>query len=365
MQGKRDPLLKSLLRGAYRRALGLQVSLRARARAGEPRLFYGGARAGSGGGPLVKVARLQAAFPEDRRHYNLVYLLSNAPYLPASALATLKARGVPMVLNQNGTFYPAWFDGDWQARNALMAQAYHAADHVFWQSAFCRRFADEHLGRRQGPGEILFNAIDTAHFTPAQRPERPVTFLVAGKIEHHLYPRVGDAVMALAGLRKQGIAARLIVAGSLDDESARRAEADIARFGLDTEVDLTGPYTQAVAPAIYRRADIYLMTKPNDPCPNTVLEAMACGLPVVYSATGGVPELAGETGWPLAVEESTQTMIWPLAGPLTETMAAAARGYAERGAAARARAVERFDIAPWIARHRAVFEDLLSRGSKS
>ncbi|MDA1072314.1 MAG: hypothetical protein O2825_13075, partial [Proteobacteria bacterium] len=63
MQGKRDPLLKSLLRGAYRRALGLQVSLRARAQAGEPRLFYGGARAGAGGGPLVQVDRLQAAFP--------------------------------------------------------------------------------------------------------------------------------------------------------------------------------------------------------------------------------------------------------------------------------------------------------------
>jgi len=363
MEGKRDPMLKSLLRRGYRTALGLQVAFNARARPGAPKLFYGGARAGSGGGPLVKVARLQAAFPEDRRAYNLVYLLSNAPYLPASALATLKARGVPMVLNQNGTFYPAWFAGDWQARNAEMAHAYHAADHVFWQSAFCRRFADQHLGERQGPGEILFNAVDTTHFTPAPRPQRPVTFLVAGKIEHHLYPRVGDAVIALASLRKGGIDARLIVAGSMDDESARRAEADIARFGLDTEVDLTGPYTQAGAPEIYRRADIYLMTKPNDPCPNTVLEAMACGLPVVYSATGGVPELAGETGWPLRVEESTRTMVWPLAGLLTEAMAAAAYGYGEKGAAACRRARDRFDIAPWIARHRAVFDELLAQGT--
>ena len=363
MAGKRDPLFKSLLRGGYRTVLSLQVAVSARARPGPPRLFYGGARAGSGGGPLVKVARLQAAFPEDRRHYNLVYLLSNAPYLPASALARLKARGVPMVLNQNGTFYPAWFDGDWQARNAEMARAYHAADHVFWQSAFCRRFADLHLGPRQGAGEILFNAVDTARFAPAPRPQRPVTFLVAGKIEHHLYPRIGDAVMALAALRKGGLDARLIVAGRMDDESGRRAEADIARFGLDTEVDLAGPYDQAGAPAIYRRADVYLMTKPNDPCPNTVLEAMACGLPVVHSATGGVPELAGDTGWPLPLPESTTTMVWPLVGPLAEAMAASARGFAKRGAAARARAVALFDIAPWIARHRAVFEDLLARGT--
>ena len=362
MAGKHDPFLKSLLRGAYRKTLGIEVAMRARPRPGAPRLFYGGARAGSGGGPLVKVARLQQAFPEDRKAYNLVYLLSNAPYLPASALATLKARGVPVVLNQNGTFYPAWFAGDWQAKNAEMAVAYHAADHVFWQSAFCRRFADMHLGPRQGPGEVLFNAVDTTRFSPAPRPARPVTFLVAGKIEHHLYNRVGDAVMALAALRKGGIEARLVVAGSMDDESGRRAEADIARFGLDTAVDLLGAYDQAGAPAIYRSADIYLMTKPNDPCPNTVLEAMACGLPVVYSASGGVPELAGETGWPLKVAESTQSMAWPLAGPLTDAMAAAARGYGEQGAAARDRATALFDIAPWIARHRAVFEALLARG---
>ena len=43
-----------------------------------------------------------------------------------------------------------------------------------------------------------------------------------------------------------------------------------------------------------RRADLLLHTKYNDPCPTVVLEAMASGLPVVYSASGGVPELVGE-----------------------------------------------------------------------
>ena len=51
MPGKRDPMLKSLLRRGYRAALGLQVTFNARARSGAPQLFYGGAPAGSGGGP--------------------------------------------------------------------------------------------------------------------------------------------------------------------------------------------------------------------------------------------------------------------------------------------------------------------------
>ncbi len=159
--------------------------------------------AGSGGGPLVKVARLQEHFPQDRRGYNLVYLLSNTPYLTRTTLGRLKRRKVPMVLNQNGVFYQAWFDGDWRAKNAEMAAAYHMADHVFWQSDFCRRCADRFLGEREGPGEVLNNAVDTGRFAPLgdDRPERPVTFLVAGKIEHHhLYRRIGDALEGLARL---------------------------------------------------------------------------------------------------------------------------------------------------------------------
>ena len=57
----------------------------------------------------------------------------------------------------------------------------------------------------------------------------------------------------------------------------------------------SGPYSQDEAPAIYHQADAYMMLKHQDPCPNTVIEAMSCGLPVLYSDTGGVAELVGES----------------------------------------------------------------------
>jgi glycosyltransferase involved in cell wall biosynthesis len=363
MAGKRDPLRKRLARRGYRAALALETSFTARRREGLPRVFYGGARAGSGGGPLVKVARLQEHFPQDRRGYNLVYLLSNAPYLARTTLGRLKRRKVPMVLNQNGVFYQAWFDGDWRAKNAEMAAAYHMADHVFWQSAFCRRCADRFLGEREGPGEVLYNAVDTRRFAPLdERPERPVTFLVAGKIEHHLYRRIGDALEGLARLRADNPDARLIVAGSLDDRSRKHSADDIARLGLADAVSFTGAYDQGQAPEVFRSADIYLMTKPNDPCPNTVLEALACGLPVIYSATGGVPELVGdEAGWPLSCQEDFEAMVWPDVSDLTTAMGEAALSWETRTRAARTRAVERYDIDPWIDRHRTVFTQLLEQ----
>ena len=33
------------------------------------------------------------------------------------------------------------------------------------------------------------------------------------------------------------------------------------------------------------------MLKYKDPCPNSVIEAMSCGLPILYSNSGGLPEL--------------------------------------------------------------------------
>lgn len=363
-----DPFTKRLLRGGYRQACGLLTAANAlaprEAGQGVPVVYYGGARVGDVGGPLVKVKRLNEYFPEQRWGYNLAYLLSNTPYLPPYALAMLKRRGVPIVYNQNGVFYEAWFDGDWQGENRRMARAYHAADHVFYQSAFCRKAADRFLGVREGAGEILYNAVDTSRFTPAERAPAgdDFIFLVTGKIGNHLAYRLESTIAGLAHARRGGLAARLVVAGWVE-EGARAQAAQLAEsLGVAAVVDYVGAYTQEQAPDLYRSAHSYVMTKHNDPCPNTVLEALSCGLPVLYSDSGGVPELVGtDAGVPLAAPEDWEESYVPPADAVGAGMLRIAAGHAEFAQAARARAVERFDITHWIARHRAVFEALLQR----
>jgi glycosyltransferase involved in cell wall biosynthesis len=124
-------------------------------------------------------------------------------------------------------------------------------------------------------------------------------------------------------------------------------------------VELVGPYSQAAAPALYRRADVLLHTKYNDPCPTVVVEAMACGLPVVYSASGGTPELVGEEAGIGVPAPLDWTRDHP---PEPEQLAAAVQRVAERlpeySTAARKRSL-RFDVRPWFDRHREVFERLL------
>lgn len=369
-QTLQDPISKRMMRWGWSTLLGAHAfaSVMTAGSGRTPAVFYGGARSGDIGGPLVKIKRLSRSFPEHLWRFNTVYILSNAAYLPATALELFRKKRIPTVHNQNGVFYPAWFTGDWRARNERMARSYHMADYVFYQSGFCRDCAKRFLGERQGPGEVLFNAVDTDFFRPSEDraagPQgRPFRFLVTGKIDEHLFYRVESTLCGLAEARRQGLECDLEVAGWMSEGALRRSKDLASGLGIDSAVAFSGAYTQEQAPAVYRSADAYVLTKHNDPCPNTVLEAMSCGLPVVYSDSGGVPELVGASGIAVACGESWDRPQVPATGDVAAAMLEAAAHRQALSKAARDRAVATFGLNDWISRHRAVFESLLAARS--
>ena len=365
-RGLRDPLGKALLRGAYRAGLGVheRLSTATSGGGGEPRLYYGGARAGDRGGPKVKIAKLASAFPEHWWSYNLVYVLSNAPYLPPAALRRLKGRAIPIVGNQNGVFYAAWYGGDWESENRRMAGSYHLADHVFHQSEFCRRAAERFLGPREGAGEILYNAVDTQRFVPLpgeRNATDPYVFLVAGKVQAHQGFRIEAPLRGLAAARMQGLDARLTVAGDIDAAVLGRSRELAATLGIGAAFTHRGPYRQDEAPAVFGAAHAFVIANHNDACPTTVIEALSSGLPVIYAASGGVPELVGgDAGVELETGESWDEMLVPEPRDIGDAMLRVAENHAALATAARSRAVQHFDIGPWLERHRQVFRSLLA-----
>ena len=360
-----EPMVRRLARRGYHLALGLRARLSELSSGGgaSPRLYYAGARAGSYGGPRLKVSKLGDAFPEHPWTYNLVYVLSAGPYPSPAVLRRLRARAIPVVANQNGVYYPGWYAGDWEAENRRMAEPYLLADHVFYQSEFCRRSAERFLGSRQGPGEVLYNAVDTQLFRPQHRPrddKAPFVFLVAGKVPAHQAYRLEAVVRGLAKARQNGLDARLIIAGVIDDSARAVARATAEAMDVGAQVTYSGPYAQAAAPALFGGADAFVLTTHNDACPSAVIEAMACGLPVVYARSGGVPELVGEeAGIGVETGDAWDGPLSPDPSQLGAAMIEVAGKRAAFAEAARSRAVERFDIGAWYERHRQVFQALL------
>ena len=79
--------------------------------------------------------------------------------------------------------------------------------------------------------------------------------------------------------------------------------------------------TEAVA-AELRRNDVYLAPSRNDPCSNALLEALACGLPAVFRASGGHPELVCEGGLPFDEPDEVPAVLDRLVTELDERRAA-------------------------------------------
>ncbi|SNC62151.1 Glycosyltransferase involved in cell wall bisynthesis [Polynucleobacter victoriensis] len=327
-----------------------------------PKLFYAGARSGSLGGPLVKVARLQQVFPEHLTNYNVIYALSNAAYLNQSAVKAIKRKNIPLLVNQNGIFYPGWYSGDWRFMNKKMSIIYHHADYVFWQSTFCKNAANQFLGFREGPGEVLFNAVDTKIFIPTLYQNRPFTFLVAGNMSDDVGYRIFNAIDGFRLARDSGLQAKLLIAGRVSPNLKKAIDEYVRSYdSFHQNICLLGQYEQKNAPSLYAQADAFIMTKYNDSCPNTVIEAMSSGLPIIYSDSGGVPEMVGnQAGVPLKVPQGWDDINHvPSVNDLADAMIYVSKNHAEMSIAARKRAVDKFEITNWLQRHNKIFHHFL------
>lgn len=335
---------------------------------GSPKVYYGRDHLQITGGGLVKINDLMGEFPNSPEAPNILYLVSSALNHTDDLLARgAKRHGIKLVVNQNGVAYSGWHGPGWRAANAPMRRILRMADHVFYQSGFCKMAADKFLGLPTGSSEILYNPVDTTFFSPApprQGTADPV-LLLAGTHQHFYRPKV--AVDTLGLIRQAYPAVRLIIAGRYlwrpQQHQARRELAEYCQsLGVAEHIELAGPYTQTEAPALLRRATVLIHPKYNDPCPRLVVEAMACGLPVVYSATGGVPEQVGpDAGIGVPGPLDWERDHPPDAADLATAAMDVLKRHAFYARSARERAVACFDVAPWQERHRQVFHHLLSQ----
>ena len=194
----------------------------------------------------------------------------------------------------------------------------------------------------------------SSSFTPAESVPAAGPVLVLGGDQTQEY-RLELALRTLAAVLRFAPEATLLVTGRL----VSRAEPLVEELGLHGRVELVGRYSQREAPEFLRRAHLLLHTKVKDPCPSAVIEAMACGLPVVYPASGGTVELVGdEAGIGVPHPDSWERDLPPSPEALAQAVADVLPRRADYAAAATERAVERFALEPWLDRHEELFSEL-------
>ena len=360
-------IIKSILRKLIEISIEYYVvflSKTKKKRKGKPKVFYSGAFSGNLGGARVKVKRLSEYYKNHLFNFDIVYVLSNFNFLTEKTILNLKSRKIPIILNQNGVFYSSWYRGDWKKMNKKMSVPYHESDYVFWQSKFCKQSAEYFLGKRKGRGEILYNAVDTNFFIPQyKKVNRDFTFLITGKIGYELNYRIEISILGLHNAIKKGLNFRLVIAGDIDRGVKEQNLQLIKELGIENKVSFLGKYSQKNAVKIYQMAEAYIMMKYLDPCPNTVIEAMSCGLPVLHSSSGGVPELVGsDAGVSLQVIDNYKNnSVTPTKEEVGSGMITLFENYEVLKKNARRRAVVNFDIEKWIQKHKIIFEKLKNK----
>jgi glycosyltransferase involved in cell wall biosynthesis len=239
---------------------------------------------------------LIAALPLIRRllntyKYDAVHIFFSLP--TGALLPFLRLRGTPVVVSLRGSDVPGYdpHNSSLQRAHWLLAPLtrwiWRRADRVV---AVCESLGQ--LALHTWPDlryAVVPNGVDLTLFHPAAPATRPASRRIRCIAVARLIERkgLGDLIRALA-LLEPGRFELEIVGGGADGDVLR----DLAdQLGVAGDVRFLGPLSRAGVAERLREADLFTLPSSAEAFGNVFAEALASGLPIVGSATGGIPDL--------------------------------------------------------------------------
>ncbi len=169
------------------------------------------------------------------------------------------------------------------------------ADHVIYQSQFIKHWWEEWYRPTFTPSSVILNGVDLTRYTPQGLHERPSSHYRMLVVEGSMAGAQNAGLLhaaRLADMLSKKFKIELTIVGRVDERTKSKLRDETAfriRF-MDT-------ITREQIPWMMRSSHLLFSAEVNPPCPNSVIEALACGLPVVGFYTGSLPELVqGDAG---------------------------------------------------------------------
>lgn len=240
--------------------------------------------------------------------YDILFAFSPTT-ISGEVIQRAKSKGAKFVLRMDGV--PEDNRNSGKGTRRLVEYALQA-DYIIYQSEFIRNTVGRILKDNGvvSPSRVVYNGVDLDIFTPDGD---KVNFQGSPKILHINYrkdnnKRYEEVLAMYREYWTYNKMANLILLGRyptewMDYNMGFFNGERVQRLGIQQD-------DQAKATFI-RSCDFLFYPSYADPAPNVVLEAIACGVPVLYNPYGGTRELVGNfvTGFPINVVDDYNTLI--------------------------------------------------------
>ena len=205
----------------------------------------------------------------------------------------------------------------------------------------------------------MYNAVDTDSFIPGKKINS--SFIPILKIGTYNRKNVWRLIDTIETIRKINQTSKyrfkVSIVGPVDKYSTKISSQLINNYKMSEDIFFLGKMSQKKIVEIMQKHLIFLTTKVHDPCSNAIIEAMACGLPVIFHNSGGNLELVDNAGWGFGKK---QTSISDTNINKTELLSKlkkiTRKEINDKSKLARYRAEKYFNISNWEKEHIKVFK---------
>lgn len=239
------------------------------------------------------------------KQYDGVHVFFTVP-CGAIAWRLWKRFRIPYIVSLRGSDVPGYSE-----KYALLYPFLRSLIRVIWKyagSVVSNSAGLRSLAHRTNPDqsiEVIYNGVDTKTFTPfeGERDLKTYTILCASRLEKRKGFRY--VVEALDILKDRHPQIRLLIAGG-DGGAEEELRSLVKEKNLSDRVDFFGEFKRSDLVKLQQKSDVFVFPSFNEGMSNNLLEALAGGLPVLMTPTGGAEELVrdGENGYIIRFADS-------------------------------------------------------------